>query len=142
MPVITYFDTSAVVPLLVDEAGTAAAADLWDHADRLVSVALVRVEARAALARANRLGRISALQLHTAKAELEALLDQVDLVVVDEDLIAAAGDVAEVRTLRAYDALHLAAARRADDEDLVLVSGDGALLDAAAALGMATASVG
>ena len=142
MPVITYFDTSAVVPLLVDEAGTATAADLWDHADRLVSVALVRVEARAALARANRLGRISALQLHTAKAELEALLDQVDLVVVDEDLIAAAGDVAEVRTLRAYDALHLAAARRADDEDLVLVSGDGALLDAAAALGMATASVG
>ena len=139
---ITYFDTSAVVPLLVDEAGTATAADLWDHADRLVSVALVRVEARAALARANRLGRISALQLHTAKAELEALLDQVDLVVVDEDLIAAAGDVAEVRTLRAYDALHLAAARRADDEDLVLVSGDGALLDAAAALGMATASVG
>ena len=142
MPVITYFDTSAVVPLLVDEAGTATAADLWDHADRLVSVALVRVEARAALARANRLGRISALQLHTAKAELEALLDQVDLVVVDEDLIAAAGDVAEVRTLRAYDALHLAAAQLADDKDLVLVSGDGALLDAAAALGMATASVG
>jgi len=46
--VIAYFDTSAVVPLLVDEPGSSTAATLWDRADRVVSVRLVYAEARAA----------------------------------------------------------------------------------------------
>lgn len=136
---IAYFDTSAVVPLLVDEAGTAAAAELWDGAERLVSVALVRVEARAALAQAFRLGRISSPQLRTANSELDVLLDQIDLLQVDDELIRKAGDAAETWALRAYDAVHLAAAQRADDADLVLVAGDRALLEAATVAGMATA---
>lgn len=138
---IAYFDTSAVVPLLIEEVGTPTAAEFWEHAERLASVALVRVEARAALAHASRLGRISPRQLRTANAELVALVDQLDLLEVDEDLVTEAGDVAEERALRAYDAIHLAAAQRARDPDLVVVAGDRALLEAARAAGLATAAL-
>ncbi|MGH9189910.1 MAG: hypothetical protein ACRD0Q_07760 [Acidimicrobiales bacterium] len=43
--------------------------------------------------------------------------------------------------LRGYDAVHLAAADRLRDPDLVVVAGDAALLSAAEAEGMATAAV-
>ena len=139
---IAYFDTSAVVPLLIEEPGTRAAAELWDRADRLVSVALVQVEARAALAQAARQGRITSGHLRTACEGLAGLMEQLDLIVVDDDLIRVAGDLAEVQALRAYDAVHLAAGRGAADHEFVLVSGDRALLDAAVAVGLAVAAVG
>jgi diacylglycerol kinase family enzyme len=41
-----------------------------------------------------------------------------------------------------YDAVHLAAADRVRDLDLVVAAGDGMLLEAAATQGMATALVG
>jgi hypothetical protein len=41
--------------------------------------------------------------------------------------------LAEVRRLRGYDAVHLAAAERVRDPDVVVTAGDGTLLDAAAA---------
>jgi hypothetical protein len=47
--VIAYFDTSAVVPLLVVEAGSPRAATLWNGADRVVSARLVYPEGRAVL---------------------------------------------------------------------------------------------
>lgn len=43
---IAYFDTSAVVPLRVAEAGSARAATLWDGADRAVSTRLVYPEGK------------------------------------------------------------------------------------------------
>jgi len=57
--VIAYYDTSAVVPLLIAEPGSARAATLWDQADRVISVRLLYPEARTALADAKRLGRLS-----------------------------------------------------------------------------------
>ncbi len=139
---IAYFDTSAIVPLLVDEIGTRTAGDIWDRADRLVSVRLSHVEARAALAQAARIGRISSKHLRSSVGDLEGLIDQIDMVDADEDLIREAGDLAEDQGLRAYDAVHLAAARRVDDLDLIVVAGDRALLAAAEALGMSVAPIG
>ena len=139
---IAYFDTSAIVPLLVDEIGTQSAGDIWDQADRLVSVRLAHVETRAALSQAARLRRISPQLLRSSVRELEDLFDQIDMVEVDEDLIREAGDLAEGQGLRAYDAVHLAAALRVDDLDLIIVAGDRALLAAAEALGMSVAAIG
>lgn len=139
---IAYFDTSAIVPLLIDEIGTRTAGDIWDRANRLVSVRLSRVETRAALAQAARLGRITSTHLRSSVRALEGLFDQVDMVAVDDDLIREAGDLAEAQGLRAYDAIHLAAATRVDDLDLILVAGDRALLAAAEALGMSVAAIG
>lgn len=139
---IAYFDTSAIVPLLIDEVGTRTAGDIWDRADRLVSVPLAYVETRAALAQAARIDRISSTHLRSSVRDLEDLFGQIDMVEVDADLIREAGELAEDQGLRAYDSVHLAAARRVADLDLVLLAGDRALLAAAEALGMAIAAIG
>ena len=137
---ITYFDTSAVVPLVVEEEGTARCEEQWTLADRIVSVRLLEVEARAALAQATRQGRLSARGLRTAVDSLGVLLSQLDFVTVDVPLVRVAGDLAETQVLRAYDAIHLAAALEVADTDLVVVAGDQALLHAAAVMGLTTAS--
>lgn len=138
---IAYFDTSAVVPLLVAEPGSRRAGELWDAADRVVSSRLVYPEGRAALAQAQRLGRLSARQLRTAVNDLDERYDQLDLVEIDGELARRAGELAEAHALRGYDAVHLAAAVRLRDPELVVVAGDEGLLAAAQSEGMATATV-
>lgn len=139
---IAYFDTSAIVPLVIEEVGTETAGTMWDEAERVVSIRLARVEARAALAQAVRLGRINTRQHTVAKGRLDAVLAQLDLVDIDDDLVGIAAELAEQQALRAYDAVHLAAAQRVSDHDLVVVAGDRTLLDAAEELGLTTAVIG
>jgi predicted nucleic acid-binding protein len=139
---IAYFDTSAFVPLLIEEPGTERAGTIWDQAERVVSVRLLRVEARAALAQAARLGRLNDEQLADAKRECDVIAAQLDLVDIDDELVDKAAALAEELALRADDAVHLAAALRVFDQDLVLVAGDRALLAAAEEVGMTTAVIG
>ena len=139
---IAYFDTSALVPMLVVEPGSARAASLWDGADRVVSVRLVYPEGRAALAQAHRLGRLSTRQLRAAVTELYSKYEEFDLVEVDDELARHSGHLAEAHGLRGCDAVHLAAADRMRDPDLVVVAGDEALLSAATEQGMTIAAVG
>ena len=138
---IAYFDTSAVVPLLITEPGSARAASLWDSADRVVSVRLIYPETRAALAQAERLGRLTARQLRDAVTAFDSLFEEIDLAEVDDALARRAGDLAEARRLRGYDAVHLAAADRVRDPNVVVIAGDGALLDAATAEGLMVAEL-
>ena len=138
---IAYFDTSAVVPLLIEEPGSAHAVSLWDGSDRVVSARLLYPEARAALAQAGRLGRLTSRQLRVAVNEFEHIYEQLDLVDIDDELARRAGQLSEAHALRGYDAVHLAAAHRVRDPDLVLVAGDGARLAAATSEGLATAAV-
>lgn len=138
---IGYFDTSAVVPLLIAEPGSARASTLWDSADRVVSVRQLYPETRAALAQAERLGRLTARQLRDAVTEFDSLFEEIDLVEVDDVVARRAGELAEVRQLRGYDAVHLAAADRVGDPNVVVIAGDGAFLAAAAAEGMAVAAL-
>jgi predicted nucleic acid-binding protein len=139
--VIAYSDTSAVVPLVVAEPGSSRAIALWGEADRVVSVRLVSVEGRAALAQAHRLGRITTRGLRHAVAHLVARCDELDVVEVDRELVAVAGELAERHRLRGCDAVHLAAALRLRDADLVVVAGDDALVRAAHDAGIATAQL-
>jgi predicted nucleic acid-binding protein len=74
--------------------------------------------------------------------EFDARCDEFDLVEVDDPLARRAGQLAEAHGLRGYDAVHLAAADRVRDPDLVVVAGDEALLSAATAEGMTIAAVG
>lgn len=137
---IAYFDTSALIPLLVEEPTSTAVAGLWDEATRVVSVRLIYPEGRAALAQARRMGRLTANQLKSAVAELAALDRQLDHVELTAALAARAGQLAEDHALRGYDAVHLAAAESIADTELVVVAGDQALRSAAQALGFATAA--
>jgi uncharacterized protein len=137
--VIAYFDTSALIPLLVDEPGSEGASRLWDVADNVVAVRLIYAEARAALAQATRLGRLAATDLATTIDALEGLYANLDLLEVDEDLVRRAGELASHHALRGYDALHLAAAERIRDDTTVMVAGDRDLCAAVRTLGMAVA---
>jgi predicted nucleic acid-binding protein len=107
-----------------------------------VSVRLVRVEARAGLARAARSERISRAQLRSFVRQLDELLDQLDFVEVDEELVRNAADLAQSHSLRAYDAIHLAAALTAASDDLVVIAADRALISAASVAGLATGAIG
>jgi len=127
--VITYVDTSTLIKLIVDEEGSERAELIWHSADSLASIRLIVVEARAALAAAACSNRISADQLHMAKAELAPFVDDLHLVEVTQDLIESAAQLAETESLRGYDAVHLAAALFVDAA--VLTSADQTLCEAA-----------
>lgn len=133
---IAYFDTSALVSVLIDEPATPAATRLWHAASRVVSALLVHAEAHAALAAACRQGRLTAKQFRTARLRLDRLLDEIEPLPVDGALVARAGDLAWSRALRGYDAVHLAAAERIGDAELLFVSGDKALCGAARGSGL------
>ena len=135
---IAYFDTSALVPLLVTEASTDAYGDLWDHADEVATVRLTYVEAAAAVARALRLGRINTATHDQARDILDALWSRVTVIDVDEALMYAAAVNAADHNLRGYDAVHCAAAQRAAGGEFVAATGDRTLLTAWAALGITT----
>lgn len=139
---IAYFDTSAIVPLIVDEPTSPDCERLWNDASRVVCVRLVYAEARAALARAERMGRMTRRQLTKSVAELGSLLAVVDYVEVTDHLVRSAGDLAQDHALRGYDAVHLAAALSVADDELVLVTGDLEFAQAAHDLGLATAATG
>ena len=136
---IAYFDTSALIPLLVEEPTSPVVAQFWDDATRVASVRLLYPEARAALARAARMERLTSNQLRKAVDDLEALDRQLDHIEVTAQLATRAGELAEAVALRGFDALHLAAAESIADQELIVVAGDDALRSAADGLGFNTA---
>lgn len=69
---IVYFDSSALVKLVVEEDGTDLAAALWDGCDAALSSRLAYPEVRAALASAARAGRLSLRDRHRAETAWEA----------------------------------------------------------------------
>lgn len=136
---ITYVDTSVMLKLLVDdELGGDAAERLWVGSDYVVCAEIGFAEARAALAAAHRNARISARSYATAKAELEGLWSQVEVVVIDTALIRSAADLAESEKLRGYDAVHLAASLTSGAT--VFASADDRLLVAARRHRLATSN--
>ncbi len=135
---ITYFDTSIVMKLLIDdEAFREESERLWVESDFAVCAEIGYAEARAALAAVRRSSRLSAAALRIAKHELELLWAQMSVVAVDAELVRAAGDLAEHDALRGYDAVHLAAAIAA--EVTVVASADRQLAEAARRRGFAVA---
>lgn len=138
---IVYFDTSALLPLVIEEPGSSTASRLWDDAERVVSSRLAYAEGRAALAMALRMKRLDEQDLRSAVDAFEVVHDQLQLVEVTEALVRRAGVLAEEFALRGYDSVHLASVEEIADEDVVLAAGDRILLSAAEALGIAVADL-
>lgn len=135
---LTYVDTSTLVKLIVDEEGSDRAEVIWHSADEVAAASLVLVEASAALASASRGGRLTQAQHRTAKSELAALYDDLNVVAITDQLVTDAVELAELEGLRGYDAVHLAAALMIGAT--VLSSADTALCGAAARRGLHTAN--
>lgn len=135
---ITYFDTSILMKLLIDdEAFRVESERLWVESEFAVCAEIGYAEARAALAAVRRSKRLTAAALRTAKNELELLWEQMSVVVVNTELVRAAGDLAEHDALRGYDAVHLAAAIAG--RVTVVASADRQLIEAARGRGFAVA---
>lgn len=124
--------------LVVPEPGSTEAITAWDDAEHVVSSLLLYPEARAAIGRAARSHRLGSRALRAARSQLNRLWSEVDRIEITERLAREAGRLAELHALRAYDAVHLASLASVEDRETVLVSADGALLEAARALGFAT----
>jgi hypothetical protein len=127
---IAYFDTSALVPLLVDEPSSSACRRLWDDADDVVSARLAYVETAAALRQARRLGRLTSRRQRAALRALDELWSQTQIAEVDQPLVERAAQLTDQFALRGYDALHCAAAVLINDETFVAAAGDRQLLTA------------
>jgi hypothetical protein len=137
--VIGYFDTSAFVPLLVTEPGSAFCLSFWTDADAVVTTRLLYAEAAAALAHGARRGVLDRHGYREARQRMDTLWREFDVIEPDDGVIRRAADLADQLALRGYDAVHCASASCLEDSDVVVASGDRALLRACSELGMSTA---
>jgi predicted nucleic acid-binding protein len=123
------------VKLVLHERESDATAALWVEDVDLYASLLGYAELRAAVAQAERAGRIGPGHAAEARSRVETVWGQVSSVDVDDVLVRSAGDLAERHRLRAADAIHLASAIRIREPGAAFVSFDIRLRDAAAAEG-------
>lgn len=135
---IAYFDTSAFVPLLIDEPTSSVCRQVWSSSSTVVGTVLLMVEASAAIAQVNRLGRMNKREHTEATVSLEAIWSELTVIGIEEPMARRASELARTHSLRGYDTMHCAAAERLSGDDFVAVSGDHQLLAAWRALGVAT----
>lgn len=138
---IAYLDTSALVPLLIDEPASPLCERLWDDADDVVSVRIAYVQAAAAIAHARRIGRLTRSQQRDALTLLDDKWQQLQLIDIDDPLVHRAGALADLHSLRGYDATHCAGAESINGAEVVAATGDRQLLTAWRALGIDTVDV-
>ncbi len=77
------------------------------------------VELRAAIASAERAGRLPGASFTRARRRLERVWASTSPIIVDMSVAKRAGDLAESHRLRGYDAVHLAALQRLGSPRLV-----------------------
>jgi predicted nucleic acid-binding protein len=126
---LIYIDTSALLKLIFDEAGSVALETYLPDGAELISSKLLQVEARRGTLRraAGRLPR------------LDVLLSEIETVAISDVVIESAGRLPDPM-LRSLDAIHLATALLIREDVDVLLSYDDRLTAAAAAHGIKTAS--
>ena len=130
---LVYFDSSALVKLVVDEEGSDVASALWDGCDAALSSRLAHPEVRAALATANRNHDIDDAGFAAAVREWAEFWAAVRPVELTREVELHAGDLAHRHALRGADAVHLASALAIGAQDLIVAAWDRRLHEGAAA---------
>ena len=130
---MTYVDTSMLLKLVIEEAGSGRAEMIWGEADALAAAKIGYVEARAAAASARRSGRVTAAQHRDAVEGIDLLWRQLSVIEITDQVIERAAELADEHGLRGYDAVHLAAA--IEIGAIVFTSADRRLCEAARAVG-------
>ncbi|HSS49814.1 MAG TPA: type II toxin-antitoxin system VapC family toxin [Thermoanaerobaculia bacterium] len=105
---ILYLDTSSLVKLYIEESGTEETERLVDGAVLVCTSVVAYAEARSALARLCREGKLSEKDHELAKADLDEDWPRYLAIEVTREIWKAAGDLAEKHALRGFDSLHLA----------------------------------
>jgi predicted nucleic acid-binding protein len=127
--VATYYDTSALVKLVILETESAAMHSYWTTHSEPASSALARTE----------LFRAIKDEEAAAKRQARTLLASLDLVVLDDQLLDVAGSL-DQNTLKPLDAIHIASALSLGDSLDKLVTYDKRMIEAAHNLGLSTVS--
>jgi predicted nucleic acid-binding protein len=140
MPLV-YFDASALVKLVVEEAGSDLAAELWDGCDAPVASRLAYPEVCAALAAAARNHTLTGDEAGSAARSWEEFWAATRPVELNPAVERHAGELARTRALRGADAVHLACALAIGDADLVVAVWDRRLHAGARASGLRVAPV-
>ena len=135
---LTYFDTSALVPLVVAEPSAALCLRLWNDSDAMVTASLAYVEVHSAVAQAARQGRLTETDRQRALVAFEARWDDLVRIAPDDRILSVAAGLSADHALRGYDAIHCASALAAASPDFVAVTGDRDLLRAWSELGLVT----
>ena len=133
---IVYFDSSAFVKLIVEEAGSELAAALWDGCDAAVSSRLAYPEVRAALAAAGRAERLDAKEQSHAESLWEEFWRATRPVELTEAIASDAGELASRHSLAGADAVHLASLLAVGAADTLFAVWDGRLRSGAQAAGV------
>jgi predicted nucleic acid-binding protein len=121
---LVYFDSSALVKLVVEEAGSDLAADMWDGCDAALSSRLAYPEVRSALAAAGRNHDLDQAELATAEQAWEEFWSSARPVELTMPVERHAGELARLHALRAADAVHLASALAIGDPELIFAVWD------------------
>lgn len=112
-----FWDTSALIPLVVAERGTALAERLLRDDPAVVVWTLTRVELLSALARRRREEPVTARRLLRARREILAAWPRWSEVTAVEVVRRHAERVVDTHAIRAADALQIGAALVASDDD-------------------------
>lgn len=121
---LIYFDSSALIKLLAEEAGSDLAAELWDGCDAALANRLAYPEVRGALAAAARNHDITETELDTAERDWDGYWAAVRAVELTVQVERRARELARVDALRGTDAVHLASALAIGDPDLIVAVWD------------------
>jgi predicted nucleic acid-binding protein len=136
---IVYFDSSAFVKLLVEEAGSELAAELWDGCDAAISSRLAYPEVRAAVAAAARNHDLSSHDVDAAGKAWDSYWAATRPVELTAGVEQHAGLLAGAHALRGADAVHLASALAIGAPDLIVAVWDRRLHAGAQAVGLRVA---
>ena len=136
---LVYFDSSALVKLVVKEAGSDLVAQLWDGCDAALASRLAYPEVRAALAAAARNHDIDADGHRTAEQAWEEFWAATRPVELTPAVERHAGELAREHALRGADSVHLASALAIGDPDLIIAVWDRRLHAGALAAGTSVA---
>lgn len=134
---VIYFDSSALVKLVVEETGSELAAELWDGCDAAVSSRLAYPEVRAALAAAGRNHDLDAAGQDDAEDAWEEYWSATRPVELTRGVEQSAGQLAARHALRGADAVHLASALAVSQPGLIVAVWDRRLRAGAQAAGLA-----
>lgn len=141
MPIV-YFDSSALVKLVVDEIGSELAAELWDGCDAALASRLAYPEVRAALAAAFRNHDPDEPGLAAAEGAWEDYWSATRPVELTRAVERSAGHLAPLHALRGAGAVHLASALAVGDAELIVAVWDRRLHSGARAAGLRVAPAG
>ena len=136
---LVYFDSSALVKLVLDEPGSDLVADLWNGCDAALSSRLAYPEVRAALAVAARNHVLPEPDAQEAAGEWDRFWAAMRPVELTASVEQQSGALASAHRLGGADAVHLASALALAPADVIVAVWDRRLHAGVVAVGLSVA---